>query len=158
MSSVAHHRWESVADVLGRVVRGLDIEKQLRSRSVEPAWRRAVGEKMALGTRPSRLKGGVLLVETRSAAWMTEASLLREGIRAAVNRELGGDFVRELRFRLGAGFPPIGSGAGTRLSVSEDEVQREVERLSASSAAGARLVARARALQRKKAARAGKPR
>ena len=147
---MAERRWEPVADVLQRVVRGLDIEEELRSHGVEPAWPRALGEPMASATRPARLRAGVLLVEARSAAWMNEASLLREGIRAALNRELGGDYVRELRFRLGGGFPPLGAlPRPSDLEASADEISREVDLLATAGFEGAAVVARARALQRK---------
>jgi hypothetical protein len=151
--------FEPVSDVLHRVVRGLDIEEQLRAHAVEPAWPRAVGPRVAASTRPAQLRAGVLLVEARSAAWMNEAALLREQIRESLNREMGGHFVRELRFRLGGGFPPlVPVPVPPRPAASEAEIAEVVAELIASAGIeGAQLVARARALQRHAAPKGPKP-
>lgn len=141
---------ESVKAVLQRVVRALDVEDRLASHSVGPVWDRTVPAKLAEHTRPFSLRGGVLLVEARSAVWMNEASLLREKIRAAVNRELGRDKVRELRFRLGGGFPPPAGEAPPRIEVSEEALDEAMVELGSDE--GARLASRARALQRRRRA------
>lgn len=138
---------ESVKTVLQRVVRALDVEDRLASHSVGPVWDRAVPARLADHTRPFSLKGGVLLVEARSAVWMNEASLLREKIRQAVNRELGKDKVRELRFRLGGGFPPPAGEAPAAVEVSREALEEAVVELGSDE--GARLASRARALQRR---------
>lgn len=141
---------ESVKAVLQRVVRALDVEDRLASHSVGPVWDRAVPPRLAEHTRPFSLKGGVLLVEARSAVWMNEASLLREKIRAAVNRELGRDRVRELRFRLGGGFPPPAGEPPPVVEVSAQALEEAVAELGSNE--GARLASRARALQRRRRA------
>lgn len=138
---------EPVKNVLQRVVRALDVEDRLASHSVGPVWDRAVPDRLAEHTRPASLRGGVLLVEARSAVWMNEASLLREKIRAAVNRALGKEKVRELRFRLGGGFPPPKDFVPEPVLVPEAELTEACEELGSHD--GARLASRARALQRR---------
>ena len=144
---------ESVKNVLQRVVRALDVEDRLASHSVGPVWDRAVPERLADHTRPALLRGGVLTVEARSAVWMNEASLLREKIRQAVNREIGKDKVRELRFRLGGGFPPPRGAPDPVVHVPEADLGDAEEELGGND--GARLAARARALQRRRRAPVG---
>lgn len=98
---------ELLADVLQRVVRGLDIEKKLLSHSIEPAWPRAAGARLAKHTRAAKLRDGVLTVEARSASWLNEVAMMREPLKARLNTELGEHRVKELRFRLGGAFPPL---------------------------------------------------
>jgi len=131
----------------------MEIESRLQSHAVEPAWERAVGRPMALHTRAARLVSGLLTVEARSAAWLQEASLQREQLRAAINAELPGAPVHALRFRLGGGFPPLRPAEAHPAELPSDEAVLEEELLLAADghATGARIVARARALQRARA-------
>ncbi len=145
---------ETVSDVLGRVVRGLSIERELRSHSVEPAWPKAVGPRLAPHSRPARLHHGVLTVEVRSAAWLHELFLMRESMRLALNREMGGDYVRELRLRPGSGFPPTPTTSQPLPGplVARDDVEAAIETLAAAGAdEGAVLAARALALAKRRA-------
>jgi len=152
---MASRKVEAVSDVLLRVVRTLEIEAKLLSHSVEPTWPRAVGARLAAHTRAISLRAGVLTVEARSAAWMNELSLMREQLRVLLNAALPGAPVRELRFRLGGGFAPLGGGPHKAVTeASEVEVEAARRELAAASASGpsgdgAELVARAFALSRK---------
>jgi hypothetical protein len=98
---------EDVSVVLTRVLRSLEIEAELLSHAVEPAWPRVAGPRLAPHARASSLRNGVLVVEARSAAWMNELSLRRDELKAGFNRELRRELVRDVRFRLGGGFPPL---------------------------------------------------
>src|SRR5512134_1542582 len=64
-------------------------------------WERAVGPEVAKRTSPISLRRGTLLVAVATAPWMQQLSFLRENIRDSVNRTLGRDLVREVRFLLG---------------------------------------------------------
>jgi hypothetical protein len=148
---------ETVSDVLGRVVRLLSIERELRGHAVEPAWARAMGPRLLPHARPSRLAHGVLTVEARSAAWLHELFLMRESLRASLNREMGGEYVRELRLRLGTGFapPPAASPVLPGPLLERDDIEEAIESLAASGAdEGALLAARALALSKRRARKA----
>jgi predicted nucleic acid-binding Zn ribbon protein len=149
---MSDRRFENLSTVLNRVVRGLDIEEELRSHAIEPAWPRAVGERIAANTRPARLVSGTLWIEARSAAWLNEVSLLRRGLMAALNREMGGDYVRDVRFRLGGGFPALTATVKERRpAATEEEIRTaEVELARAGAHEGASIAARAMALSRRK--------
>jgi hypothetical protein len=151
---MADRKFETVSDVLNRVVRTLEIERDLLAHAVGSVWSRTVGERLAAHTRAAQLRGGVLTVEARSAAWLNETSLLREQIRERLNAELRGTVVREVKFRLGGGFPPLGGEVrrGIDLRPTEEEIERARAELSAESTEGADLAARALALSRKREA------
>lgn len=149
MATNDRRRFERVQDILKRVVRTLDVEERLAAHSVGPVWERAVGERLSKHTRPFSLRAGLLLVEARSASWANEVSLLRETIRTQVNEALGHKGVREVRVRLGGGFPTLGAApaAPTRAIDARDLAAAE-EELGGDD--GGRLAARARALQKKR--------
>lgn len=133
-------------NILQRVVRALDVEDRLSSYSVGPVWERAVPQRLAAHTRPSSLRGGVLLIEARSAVWMNEASLMREKIRSAINAEIGKNKVRELRFRLGGGFSLPQDATPLPVYLPDTAVEEACAELGSDE--GARLASRARALQK----------
>lgn len=145
-----------LGDVLTRVVRGLDIERRLGEHAVLPVWERALGPEVTRHSRPVLLRHGVLLVETRTATWMNELSLRREEVQEAVNRELGRNAVRNLRFRVGTGFnlsprrvkkaaPPPPSPP------TDEEIARTVAELGVETDPEiARIVGRALALSKKR--------
>lgn len=152
MGAMRDRKVETLKDVLSRVVRTLDIEKQLLTHAVGPVWERAMGERLARHTRAAQLRAGVLTVEARSAAWMNEAAMQRDQIRERMNLELGGQHVREVRFRLGGAFPPL-----RPVNDEPKHLPTEVEVESARRAlshdggdTGAELTARAMALALKR--------
>jgi hypothetical protein len=148
---MAERKLEPVADVLNRVVRALDMERELLSHTAGPVWARTVGEKLSTHTRASQLRGGTLTVEARSAAWMNEVSLMREQIRERLNEELRGAPVREVRFRLGGGFAPLlADTRGPPPRPSEEEIEQAAKELAEYGADGARVMAKALALSRKR--------
>jgi predicted nucleic acid-binding Zn ribbon protein len=141
---------ETVPDALLRLVRTLDIERKLLAHAVEPAWPRAVGPRLAAHTRAARLQDGVLTIEARSASWLNEVSLRRETVLARLREEMPQSSIRELRFRLGGGFPALdGQPLRRPLETTPEEVERARTQLAAEGTTGAEIVARAFALQRK---------
>jgi hypothetical protein len=64
-----------------------------------PAWRDAVGARIAERARPVSLQDGVLTLLVPSSVWAHELSLLSDDVRARLQER--GFSVRELRFRVG---------------------------------------------------------
>src|SRR5580704_15474010 len=64
-----------------------------------PAWRDAVGARIAERARPLSLQDGVLTLLVPSSVWAHELSLLSDDVRARLQER--GFSVRELRFRVG---------------------------------------------------------
>ena len=61
-------------------------------------WPDAVGPALARRTRAVSFQEGTLLVEVEGSAWMHELGYLKQELIRMVNRELGSDRVREVRF------------------------------------------------------------
>lgn len=142
---------EQVKGLIERVIRGLSIETRLRGHSVEAAWPRAVGDRLAPHTRATTLREGLLTVEVRSAGWMHEVGFRRQELRRLINDELGGQYVRDIRVRLGGGFPVVPTEEERKArQPTEDDLRLAHHELASNGAGeGAQLLARARALQLK---------
>ncbi|MGQ9477672.1 MAG: DUF721 domain-containing protein [Candidatus Bipolaricaulia bacterium] len=70
-------------------------------------WEEAVGERIAKLASPLRVREGILFVEVKSHVLAQELSLLKEGYIRKLNKLLGEERVRDIRFRVG-----VGAGAG----------------------------------------------
>ncbi len=101
---------KTIAEVLAKALRLSNLKPKLDEQAAGPLWAQSVGPRIARNAAPQWLRGGTLFVHVRSAAWMTELSMLSDEIRLRLNRTLGKNKVREIRFAVGAvaaGQPPI---------------------------------------------------
>ena len=67
----------------------------------QEGWERAVGPAIAACAQPTAERDGVLTVLCESAVWAQELTLMQSRVLAALNEQLGGGTVRELRCRAG---------------------------------------------------------
>lgn len=88
---------EVLSKILNRTLDGLGLLPKAKKYQVFSMWRRMVGN-ISRNAKPRRLDGDVLYVATSSAAWAQELTLMRGKIRAAINRVLGGNYIKEVRF------------------------------------------------------------
>jgi len=86
--------------VLWDILRRLGLDERVREGGAVLAWPVAVGPGGASRSRAVVCKGGRLLVEVQNSPWMQELACMKSEIRAAINRELGGEIVKEIMFRL----------------------------------------------------------
>jgi len=61
-------------------------------------WSEVVGERVARRTRAVSFEKGVLLVEVEGSAWLQELGFLKRELIGQLNRHLGSNQVRQLRF------------------------------------------------------------
>jgi predicted nucleic acid-binding Zn ribbon protein len=66
---------------------------------VQRAWPQAVGAVVAAHAEPSGERDGVLAVTCSSSVWAQELTLMAPELAGRLNDALGGENVRELRFR-----------------------------------------------------------
>lgn len=93
-------------------------------------WEEAVGERIARLASPLRVREGILFVEVKSHVLAQELSLLKEDYIRKLNRLLGEERVRDIRFRVG-GLPQTPAEKPVRLEevpLSPKE-QEEIEEL-----------------------------
>ena len=88
----------SLAAAMRAYVGRLDTEGKLGQAAIIDAWPSITGEKIAGHTRVEGLREGELLVSVDSAVWANELSLMGEKLRSRLNRNVGQELVRSIRF------------------------------------------------------------
>ena len=89
---------EALAGVLDRLLARLGLDDEIRGWQAVEVWTRAVGPRVALHTRAVGFQGGVLRVEVDGSAWMHELGYLRNELVRTLNRTLGAERVRDVKF------------------------------------------------------------
>ena len=95
---------KAVGDVLSSVVDELGVADTQWMLTLADEWRSIVGAAVAKHTRPGMLDGRTLTVYVDSSVWLSEIS--RYGSREmldSIRKQLGGDQVTRLNFRLDPG-------------------------------------------------------
>lgn len=92
-----------MSDLVGRVLGELGLDGVAKAHRIGAIWQEAVGEQVAAHCRPIGLRGDVLEVEVDSPVWSQQLQLRKPELLAALERSLGGDAPRELRFQVGYG-------------------------------------------------------
>ncbi len=62
-------------------------------------WEFLVGEHIAKAATAVRIVKGVLLVKVKSSTWRNELNLRKQEIISTLNRGLGQDVVKDIRFQ-----------------------------------------------------------
>jgi predicted nucleic acid-binding Zn ribbon protein len=87
------------SQAISELMTALGIDQTLRKFSVLTAWSDMVGEQIARVTVPDRIESGVLYVRVTTAPWRAELSMKRLEILQKINRAVGADVVKDIRFR-----------------------------------------------------------
>lgn len=89
----------SLRAILKTAARSLGVERAAYAALIEEMWPEIVGPNAAAHSRPMGLRGGVLLAEAEAGVWAQELSAQRGRYAAEINRMLGAQAVKEIRFR-----------------------------------------------------------
>ena len=92
---------ESAADLLPAVVARIGGDDRGVEQQITLVWREAVGEMLALRTRPEAVRGKTLLVRVSSSAFAHELTLLKGEIIEKLRVALGPGRIQDLRTRVG---------------------------------------------------------
>ncbi len=92
---------EHFSQLIGKVIEARSGKERLGEEGIEGAWRRAAGESAARQSRPVSFKKSVLIVNVASSSWLYELTMKKGDIVKALEAELRGKKVKELRFRIG---------------------------------------------------------
>ncbi|MDQ7797822.1 MAG: DUF721 domain-containing protein [Candidatus Edwardsbacteria bacterium] len=92
---------ETVGDILGRVLRSLEIDQRMDETRALALWPEAAGPKMAANTRAVSVIRGRLMVEAKSPAWVQECTLLKVRLKGKINQLIGAEAVKEITFKVG---------------------------------------------------------
>ena len=89
---------EAVAGILSRVLRRYGLENEFRGWQAVEEWPGVVGVRIAQNTRAVGFREGALRVEVEGSAWMQELGYLKRDLIRRINKHLGANVVREIRF------------------------------------------------------------
>jgi hypothetical protein len=106
-------------------LRRLNLDAGMRGYAVWGVWDKAVGDAIARQAQPAFVRGGVLFVKCPSSAWMQQLHFMKNTIRDELNRLLGHEVVKEIRFQIGAvSRPPVGEPVVDHQEVVLDDAEQ----------------------------------
>ncbi len=95
-------RTSSSTSSLGVAIQGLlenlGIGKKIREYDAVLQWNKVVGDRIASVTEAVKIEKGVLVVRVQNGPWRNELSLLKNEVIEKLNRTLGEELVKEIRF------------------------------------------------------------
>lgn len=91
------HIGNILGDTFGTLRTGTDGEIA----RIWPLWQRAVGETIAQNSRPASFKGTLLLINVSNSVWLQHLTFLKSELINKINLALGGERVKELKFKIG---------------------------------------------------------
>lgn len=86
-----------ITGLIDGLLRQWGLTRASREQMVFAVWEEAVGE-LARHAQPRAIENGRLTVAVPDSAWMQELHFQKDEIRKKVNRLLGGQVVREVKF------------------------------------------------------------
>ena len=89
---------EPVSGALSRLFGRLGLERGLLGWRAVDEWPRLVGTRVARHTHAISFRDGRLHVEVEGSAWMHELMFLKRDLIRRIQRHLGSDHVRDVRF------------------------------------------------------------
>ena len=89
---------EAIAGVLSRVLKQLGLADELTGWRAVQEWPEVVGPRVSRHTRAVGFGEGTLRVEVEGSAWMHELGFLKRDLISRLNRHLGSELVRDVRF------------------------------------------------------------
>lgn len=105
-SGVYHHRENrsatqnsvSIGDAIHNAIEKLGLKSKFQEQRALSLWPEIVGEQIASVTEAYRIRHGELLVSVHHATWRYHLMFQRENYRNQINKNLGADVVRLIRF------------------------------------------------------------
>lgn len=95
----------AVGDLIDQVLGDLGLASVAKAHQIGARWKEIVGAQVAAHCRPLGLRGEVLEIEVDSPVWSQQLQLRKPELLAALERVMGGDAPRELRFQVGYARP-----------------------------------------------------
>lgn len=91
----------SIKDSLKKSIKKLGVEKELRERRIVQLWDKLRRGELIKNTKASSFKNGILFVTVSSSVWSQQLIFLKADLIKEINRELGGNYLKDVRFQCG---------------------------------------------------------
>jgi predicted nucleic acid-binding Zn ribbon protein len=86
----------TLQEAIGEMLKTFHLDTRLNESQVVTAWEKVMGPLITKYTTKVKMEGGVLYVYVNSAALKQELSYRKTEIAAMLNKECGGEIVREV--------------------------------------------------------------
>jgi hypothetical protein len=93
----------AVKDALHR----LNLDTRMKGYAVWGVWAKAVGDTIAQQAQPSFVRGNILFVKCSSSPWIQQLQFMKGTIQDSLNRLLGSDVIKDIRFQMGVIARPV---------------------------------------------------
>ncbi|MCD5383697.1 DUF721 domain-containing protein [candidate division WOR-3 bacterium] len=90
----------SIKDVLPKVLSSLGIKEGVERRKAILVWDKVVGREIRTHTKPRYVRGKKIWVDVDDPIWIQQLSFLKPKILKKLNREIGGEHIVDLIFKL----------------------------------------------------------
>ncbi len=87
--------------ILNAILRKLGLEKRIKEYAILSFWNDAVGESIALHTKPIKVYDGRMTVLVESSSWTQELTFLKSGIMERLNSTIGKEVIKDIYFKIG---------------------------------------------------------
>ena len=89
---------ETLKTSIGAFLKSAGLEKGVKQNNAILIWGGVVGATIAEKTNPEKVEHGVLTIKTENASWRQELLFKKSEIIKKLNRELGKNTIREIKF------------------------------------------------------------
>lgn len=93
---------EHIGTVLDSLLKQQGIEAAIRAHRAVLDWDLLVGDAVSRHARADYIDHGTLIVEVENPGWMHRLQMQERDLRTRINRHLGEEIIRQIRFRLGS--------------------------------------------------------
>lgn len=88
-----------LGDALGDMLRDHELQEPLKPHTARIIWPEIVGPEIAAATFAEAVRGGVLFVRVRSAAWANELTFYKKDILDRLNARVGAKVISDIHFK-----------------------------------------------------------
>lgn len=92
---------EPISSLLQGIVENISRAKKNDINTIVNEWSNITGREIFRHTKPVSLKQGNLLVNVDESAWLYQVSFMKNDIVTALNKKLGQNKIKNIRFRIG---------------------------------------------------------
>ena len=92
----------------------LNLDAKMKGYAAWMVWDKAVGDTIAQQAQPAFMRGGVLFVKCSSSAWMQQLQFMKGKMCEQLNRLLGKEVIKDIRFQMGMIDHPSRSNASVK--------------------------------------------
>ncbi len=90
-----------IRSILEKTLRGLEIDVPLKTYSIWGAWKKIVGESVALHTQPRSIRNQILFIDVSHPTWIQQLQFLKPTLLEKINDFIGKPPIQDIRFKLG---------------------------------------------------------